>query len=527
MRVVGAQHGVFSASGDARFANDGVFSFGIRRERVDGDDDGNAKRLGVFNVAHQVAHAFAHQINVFVRVRVVKRRASLDRRTTTVALQRAHRGDNDGAVGLQATLAALQVDKLFQANVGAETSFGDDKTTLANHGEADLISDDGRVTARDVRERTGVHEHGRGFERLHQRRLNGVAHQRHKRTGASQVVARHGFTRLARTHDHLSEAVLHIRERRRHGQHSHDFRRHGDVKSRLARAPLFSRRFADGDFTQKAIIHVHDATPRDAILIDIQTHKLGTFLLRQIIRVGFRNSKLLQTLKHDCRKLAGAILLRRHQTLPQRIIALRRFVEATRIDSSREQVVRHADGVNVPSQVQVHLLHGNHLRITTTSGATLDPERRSHRRLTDARHRALVRVRLKRLNQTNRRRRFPFAQRRRSNPRRHDVIPHIRRRLTPRQRRRQLLTHLCLVLAIQFIVILTQSTHLFRHELYRQRLRRARHVNVARRRAHHVRKLMRPEIIRHRGAIDTNHIRRHRHRVVRRSNRTHARRRRR
>ena len=49
-----------------------MFSLRIGRERVDGDDDRNTERLGVFNVSHQVAHALANHVDVFRRVRVVE-----------------------------------------------------------------------------------------------------------------------------------------------------------------------------------------------------------------------------------------------------------------------------------------------------------------------------------------------------------------------------------------------------------------------------------------------------------------------
>ena len=52
-------------------------------------------------------------------------------------------------------------------------------------------------------------------------------------------------------------------------------------------------------------------------------------------------------------------------------------------DHRRQKVVGRGHGVHVAGQVQVECLHRHHLGIATTSGATLDTEHRSHRRLPD------------------------------------------------------------------------------------------------------------------------------------------------
>ena len=299
VRVMGAENGVFRARGERDFTNHRVFRFGVGRERVDGDDDRDTERLGVFDVADQVAHALAHHVDVFSRVRVIEGLTRGHGRTTAVALQRAHGGDDDGAVRLQTRLAALQVDKLFEADVGAEAGFGDDEATLTDHGETDLIGNDGRVTARDVSEWAGVHEHGRRFESLHQRRLDGVAHESHQRAGDAQIVARHRGAVARGADDHVSETVFHVRERSRHRQNRHDFRGDGDVETSLASLALLRRRFADGDFAQKAVVHVDDASPRDALGVDVQTHEFVSLFFRQVIGIGFVDSKLLQALEHD------------------------------------------------------------------------------------------------------------------------------------------------------------------------------------------------------------------------------------
>lgn len=58
-------------------------------------------------------------------------------------------------------------------------------------------------------------------------------------------------------------------------------------------------------------------------------------------------------------------------------------MEDTSLNSSSQQVVGSSDGVDITSQVQVELVHGNDLRVTTASGATLDTESRTLTGLTD------------------------------------------------------------------------------------------------------------------------------------------------
>ena len=50
------------------------------------------------------------------------------------------------------------------------------------------------------------------------------------------------------------------------------------------------------------------------------------------------------------------------------------LVEQAGIQGRRRQVVGGAEGVKVPGEVQVHLLHGHHLGMSAPGGAPLDPE---------------------------------------------------------------------------------------------------------------------------------------------------------
>ena len=56
-------------------------------------------------------------------------------------------------------------------------------------------------------------------------------------------------------------------------------------------------------------------------------------------------------------------------------------MEQAGIQGRRRQVVGGAEGMKVPGEVQVHLLHGHHLGMSAPGGAPLDPEYRPKTRL--------------------------------------------------------------------------------------------------------------------------------------------------
>ena len=78
----------------------------------------DAEFLHVLDMALQVGHAGVERFEVF-RLEVLLLDAA-------VHLQRADGGDEHGAVGRQAGLAALDVEELLGAEIGAEAGFGHD-----------------------------------------------------------------------------------------------------------------------------------------------------------------------------------------------------------------------------------------------------------------------------------------------------------------------------------------------------------------------------------------------------------------
>ncbi len=60
------------------------------------------------------------------------------------------------------------------------------------------------------------------------------------------------------------------------------------------------------------------------------------------------------------------------------------------VDESGQQVGGGGHRVEVPGEVQVELLHGDHLGVPAAGGTTLDPERRAQGGLPDGHHSLLA-----------------------------------------------------------------------------------------------------------------------------------------
>ena len=92
---------------------------GVALEMVDRDDAGQAEVV-----------ADVVDVPLEIRDALLERRQALLREVAdgdaAVELERAHRCDEHDDVGSQAGLAALDVDELLGAQVGAEAGFGDD-----------------------------------------------------------------------------------------------------------------------------------------------------------------------------------------------------------------------------------------------------------------------------------------------------------------------------------------------------------------------------------------------------------------
>lgn len=304
-----------------------------------------------------------------------------DPEATRMRLQSPHRDDEHRGVRGQARLPALDVDEPLRAHVGAEARLRDEVVTAADRGE---VGDHRRVAGRDVAERAAVDERGSALEGLQQVGLDGVAQHDGHRAGGLEVLGGHGRAVDVVTDDDPPEAGAQVRQRRTQRQRHADLAGRGDVEARLPRHPIDPLAEPDDDVAQRPVIDVEHSPPRDRP--GVQAQRVS---LMQVV-----------------------------------------------VDHRGEQVMGGGDRVEVARQVQVHPLHRHDLRVAGPGRATLDSERRAHRRLPQREHGAVAPAGQP-VGQTDRRRRLALPERSRCHRRDDDVPAQPGRRRPPRRQRRR------------------------------------------------------------------------------------------
>jgi len=196
---------------------------------------------------------------------------------------------------------------------------------------------------------------------------------------------------------------------------------HGDVEAGLARAPLLLRPLAHSDLPQRAVVGVQHPAPGDGGRVDIQAHEAADLFRRQVVGIGLVDAQFLEAQQHGAGEVALAAF-GRAEALEEGGIVHVRLVEHARVDGCSQQVVGRSDGVQVAGEVQVELLHRDHLTVTAAGRAALDAEGGSLAGLADAGEDLLAQVRAQGLAQADGGGRLAFAQRRRRNRRHHDVV---------------------------------------------------------------------------------------------------------
>ncbi len=169
------------------------------------------------------------------------------------------------ASGRKPALAALDVDELLRAEVGAEAGLGHDVVGELQRG---LRGDDRVAAVGDVGERPAVDEGRVVLQRLHQVGRERVLEQHRHRPVHLQVARAHRLL-VARVADHdVAEALLQILQRGRQAEDRHHLGGDHDVEAVLARIAVGRAAERDRDVAQRAVVHVHHALPLDAAHVD-------------------------------------------------------------------------------------------------------------------------------------------------------------------------------------------------------------------------------------------------------------------
>ena len=187
-----------------------------------------------------------------------------------------------------------------------------------------LGGDHGAAAVGDVGERATVHERGRVLEGLDEVGGQGVLQQDGHGPVGIEVSSADGLLRPVVPDHDAAEPVLEIGQRGGQAEDRHDLRRHDDVESVLAREAVAGASECDRDVAEGAVVHVHDALPRDPTDIDVQ-------------RVA---------------------------------------VVDVVVDERGQQVVGQPDRTEVAGEVQVDVLHRDDLGVATTGRAALHAEDR-------------------------------------------------------------------------------------------------------------------------------------------------------
>ena len=178
-----------------------------------------------------------------------------------------------------------------------------------------------------------MHEGRTYLKGLHEVRLDGILHEDSKSTSDTKVVGSDRLATLARRHDHCAEALTHVRETGGQREDSHALARDGDVEAGLAGVALLSGVLSDGDLTQVAVVDVNDAVPGDGLRVNVETSETVDLLRSEVVWVCLVDTELLQTLEHERRELALA-LLRGNETTVEGFVGLRGLMEHTSVKCS-------------------------------------------------------------------------------------------------------------------------------------------------------------------------------------------------
>jgi len=209
------------------------------------------------------------------------------------------------ASGLKPEVRHL-MSKNFSAPISAPKPACDDDV---GPGQRDAVGDDAVVSVRDVAERTTVDERRPALHGLHEVRLDRVLQQHGHRTGHLEVLGGDDGAIVTGGQHDPAESGSEILEVGGEGEDRHDLGRDRDDEAGLAGVAVLPGAQADHDLAQRAVADVEHPWPH---------HRPG---------------------------------------VDPELVAVVDVV----VDEGRRQVMRRPDGVHIAGQVEVEVLHRDHL----------------------------------------------------------------------------------------------------------------------------------------------------------------------
>ena len=166
---------------------------------------------------------------------------------------------------------------------------------------------------------------GSAFQGLDQIRLQSIFQKCCYRAFCMQVAGSHRFAGTGVSHDDPGHPLLQIQNVACQAEHCHDLGGHGDIETVLTGHAVRLGSQAVHDAAELPVIHIHAPPPGYPVGVDIQ----GVSLMDVIVQHG------------------------------------------------RDQVISRADGMQIASEMQVDVLHGDHLCVAAAGSAALHAEYRS------------------------------------------------------------------------------------------------------------------------------------------------------
>ena len=278
---------------------------------VNGNDHGHAKGFDVFDMATQVWTTLFDRVNVFS--------AQIGLGHATVHFHRTHGCHNNNGRWGKARLAAFDVHEFFGPKVGAKARLG--HYVIGNFQRGCCRHN--RVTAmRDVRKWATMHKRGVVFQSLHKVWLHRVFQQHGHCAVCFDVAAIDRCFVTAIRHDDVAQTFLQVFQIGCKAQDCHNFGRNSNVKPCLTGEAVGNATERRHHVAQRAVVHVHHATPYNAAFVDFQF------------------------------------------VAPVNVV----------VDHGGQQVVRGCDCMEIACEMQVHFLHRDNLGIPAARRAALHAE---------------------------------------------------------------------------------------------------------------------------------------------------------
>ena len=296
---------------------------GVRGELVDRHHRGDAELLHVPDVPPEVGDAGGQGLHV--------RFLQLVLGDAAVHLQRADRRHHHDGRRRDVGHPGLDVHVLLGPQVRAEAGLGDHNV---REPAGRLGGDQGIAAVRDVGERPAVHQRGRAGDGLHEVGLDGVPEQQGQGSLDAEVGHGDGLAVVGVAERDPAQPFAEVGQVRGEAEHGHDLGRHGDVEAVLPRDAL--------------------AGPPRPITTSRRDRSFMSSTRLKVIRRG----------------------------IDVQLVALEDVV----VHEGHQGVVRRGDGVEVAGEMQVDLVHGQHLGVAAAGGAALHAQDRAQRGLAQRDH---------------------------------------------------------------------------------------------------------------------------------------------